>query len=101
MQFGEVIGTCTLHVGGRLIEFQNGIVQAISPPVMKLMERWSKPLKVGDSAEDVRVTQLIQEMADIVAMTLSGQLTDEQHPLLLGHLPTWNDPIDALVFPVG
>lgn len=101
MQFGEVMGTCTLHVGGRLIEFQNGLVQSISPPIMKLMERWPKPLKVGDSAEDVRVTQLIQEMADIVAMTLSGQLTDERHPLLLGHLPTWDNPIDALVFSGG
>jgi len=101
MQFGEVIGTCTLHVGGRLIEFYNGIIQSISPPIMKLMEKWSNPLNVGDSAEDIRVTQIIQELVEIVAKTLSGQLTDEQHPLLLGHLPTWDKPIEAIVFSGG
>lgn len=101
MQFGEVIGTCTLHVGGRLIEFQHGKVYSISPPIKQLMKHWSNPLQVGDFAEDARVAQLIQEMADFLADTLSGQLQDAQHPLLLGHLPNWHKPVDAIVFSGG
>ncbi|CAM5669755.1 Ethanolamine utilization protein OS=Lysinibacillus sphaericus OX=1421 GN=LS41612_14760 PE=4 SV=1 [Lysinibacillus sphaericus] len=101
MQFGEVSRTCTLHVGGRLIEFQHGKVYSISPPIKQLMKHWSNPLQVGDSAEDVRVAQLIQEMADFLANTLSGQLQDAQHPLLLGHLPNWHKPVDAIVFSGG
>ena len=101
MQFGEVIGTCTLHVGGRLIEFQHGKVYSISPPIKQLMKHWSNPLQVGDLAEDARVVQLIEEMADFLANTLSGQLQDAQHPLLLGHLPNWHKPVDAIVFSGG
>ncbi len=87
MQFGEVIGTCTLHIGGRLIEFHHGVVQSISSPIRKLMDTWPDPLSVGDAAEDKRVIRCMEEMVDTLAMTLSGQLTDERHPLLLGHLP--------------
>lgn len=101
MQFGEVIGTCTLHVGGRLIEFQHGKVYSISPPIKQLMKHWSNPLQVGDLAEDARVVQLIEEMADFLANMLSGQLQDAQHPLLLGHLPNWHKPVDAIVFSGG
>jgi len=101
MQFGEVIGTCTLHVGGRLIEFHNGKIQSISPPIRKLMEKWSYPLQLGDSASDTRVAQLIQELVSTLVKTLNGQLTDEHHPLLLGHLPNWVKPVDAIVFSGG
>ncbi|MET4559983.1 ethanolamine utilization protein EutA [Lysinibacillus parviboronicapiens] len=101
MQFGEVIGTCTLHIGGRLIEFHHGVVQSISSPIRKLMETWPDPLSVGDAAEDKRVIRCMEEMVDTLAMTLSGQLTDERHPLLLGHLPNWDKPIDAIMFSGG
>jgi ethanolamine utilization protein EutA len=101
MQFGEVIGTCTLHVGGRLIEFKDGKIQSISPPLMRLMERWANPLAVGDAAEDYRVTHCIEEMVQTLAMILHGQCTDEKHPLLLGHLPNWHKPVDAIVFTGG
>lgn len=101
MQFGEVIGTCTLHVGGRLIEFKDGKIQSISPPLMRLMERWANPLAVGDAAEDNRVTHCIEEMVQTLAMILHGQCTDEKHPLLLGHLPNWHKPVDAIVFTGG
>ncbi|WP_249646053.1 MULTISPECIES: ethanolamine ammonia-lyase reactivating factor EutA [unclassified Lysinibacillus] len=101
MQFGEVIGTCTLHVGGRLIEFKDGRVQSISPPLMRLMEQWANPLAVGDAADDARVSQCIDEMVGTLAMILSGQCTDGEHPLLLGHLPNWHKPVDAIVFSGG
>lgn len=101
MQFGEVIGTCTLHVGGRLIEFKDGKIQSISPPLMRLMERWANPLAVGDAAEDIRVTHCLEEMVQTLAMILHGQCRDEKHPLLLGHLPNWHKPVDAIVFTGG
>ena len=100
MQFGEVIGTCTLHVGGRLIEFKDGKIQSISPPLMRLMERWANPLAVGDAAEDIRVTHCIEEMVQTLAMILHGQCRDDKHPLLLGHLPNWHKPVDAIVLRV-
>lgn len=101
MQFGEVIGTCTLHVGGRLIEFKDGKIQSISPPLMRLMERWTNPLAVGDAAEDIRVTHCLEEMVQTLAMILHGQCRDEKYPLLLGHLPNWHKPVDAIVFTGG
>lgn len=101
MQFGEIIGTCTLHVGGRLIEFHEGVVQSMSSPIMQLMGKWPNPLRIGDSATDIRVTQCIEELVETLAMTLCGQLKDEKHPLLLGHLPTWDKRIEAVVFTGG
>jgi len=101
MQFGEVIGTCTLHVGGRLMEFHNGKVHSISPPLMKLMMNCSNPLQVGDLADDTRIEQLITEMVSVLAKTLSGQGIDAQHPLLLGHVPNWQKPVEAIVFSGG
>ncbi|GLC86967.1 ethanolamine ammonia-lyase reactivating factor EutA [Lysinibacillus piscis] len=101
MQFGEVIGTCTLHIGGRLIEFHQGKILSISPPIVKLMEKWPNPLVVGDAADDVRVAQCIDEMVLTLVDVLNGQLTDEQHPLLLGHLPNWHKPVDVVVFSGG
>jgi len=101
MQYGEVIGTCTLHVGGRLIEFHHGKILSISPPIKKLMEKWPNPLQVGDFAEDVRVGQLIHDMVNFLAKTLSEQVLDADHPLLLGHLPNWQKRIDAIVFSGG
>ncbi|MFJ7667128.1 ethanolamine ammonia-lyase reactivating factor EutA [Lysinibacillus sp. NPDC097195] len=101
MQFGEVIGTCTLHVGGRLIEFYDGKIQSISPPLKKLMQKWSNPLQIGDFAEDERIAHLIQEMVHFLVQVLSGQKIDGEHPLLLGHLPNWHKPVDAIVFSGG
>ncbi|MFJ5764059.1 ethanolamine ammonia-lyase reactivating factor EutA [Lysinibacillus sp. NPDC093210] len=101
MQYGEVIGTCTLHVGGRLIEFHNGKILSISPPIQKLMEKWPTPLQLGDSADDARVAQLIQEMVHFLAEILSGQEIDSEYPLLLGHMPNWHKPVDAIVFSGG
>lgn len=101
MQFGEVIGTCTLHVGGRLIEFQDGKIQSISPPLLRLMEKWPQPLAVGDAADDARVSQCVEEMVKTLSMILHGQCQDEGHPLLLGHLPNWHKPVDAIVFSGG
>ncbi|WP_313471075.1 ethanolamine ammonia-lyase reactivating factor EutA, partial [Lysinibacillus sp.] len=64
-------------------------------------ENWSNPLAVGDAAEDVRVSQCIEEMVGTLAMILHGQCTNKEHPLLLGHLPNWHKPVDAIVFSGG
>lgn len=68
---------------------------------MELMKKWTNPLSVGDAAEDPRVTLCIEEMVATLALILQGQFTDDRHPLLLGHLPNWHKPVDAIVFLEG
>lgn len=101
VQYGEVIGTCTMHIGGRLLEFQNGVIHSISPPLERLMQRWDSPLKIGDAANDPRIAKCIEEMVTVLAHVLTGQLTNAQHPLLLGHLPNWSKQVEAVVFSGG
>lgn len=101
VQYGEVIGTCTLHIGGRLIEFHNGVIHSISPPLARLMQRWDNPLKVGDAANDARIDRCIEEMVTMLADVLNNQVHDAQHPLLLGHLPNWTKQVEAVVFSGG
>ncbi|UZN00999.1 ethanolamine ammonia-lyase reactivating factor EutA [Lysinibacillus sp. MHQ-1] len=43
----------------------------------------------------------MEEMVATLALILQGQFTDDRHPLLLGHLPNWHKPVDAIVFSGG
>ncbi|MEH7885389.1 ethanolamine ammonia-lyase reactivating factor EutA [Bacillus sp. JJ1609] len=97
---GRLCGTCTLHIGGRLIEFVNDEIKSISPPVKKLLLQQGKKLSVGDSRNTDEIKALTNFMADTIAKMLDKTIPADS-PLLLGHSPNWEEKIDAIMFSGG
>lgn len=98
---GQLCGTCTLHIGGRLITYANDVIQTISPPIQKLIERKNFRLSVGDRYDESRLKEITDFMAATIGRMLNRQLTDEDHDLLLGHFPNWDVNVDAIMFSGG
>ncbi|WP_187373187.1 ethanolamine ammonia-lyase reactivating factor EutA [Bacillus rubiinfantis] len=101
---GKLLGTCTLHIGGRLIEFSGNTIKSISPPVQKLFAQWGAPfaeMKAGDSWYQEHIKRLTDYMAEVIARMLLRKLTDADQPLLLGHQPNWPFDIDVVMFSGG
>ena len=97
----KLLGTCTMHIGGRLIEFENGIVRSISPPIERLLAEQGWRLQVGDRADSSAVQQVTDFMAGSLGRILSKSVTSEDQVLLLGHAPSWLDDVEAVVFSGG
>lgn len=97
----KLLGTCTLHIGGRLIEFEGDVVRSISPPVVNLLKANGQRLEVGDSKHSPTIQFVTAYMADTLNRMLLNALTSADEPLLLGHHPNWHEPIDRIVFSGG
>jgi ethanolamine utilization protein EutA len=100
-QAGKLLGTCTLHIGGRLIEFDQNRVKNISPAVRDLLWKLGLPLLVGDPVSVDYIRPVTKKMASILAHVLQRKITAEDEVLLLGHPPDWNVPIDQIMFSGG
>ncbi|PLS17304.1 ethanolamine utilization protein [Bacillus sp. M6-12] len=98
---GKLCGTCTLHIGGRLIEFAAGKVKSISPPVKRLLSQKGWSLAEGDNYKEETIKLITNYMADLVARMLDHKLTKEDHVLLLGHEPNWIENIDVIMISGG
>lgn len=104
-QSGHFRGTCTLHIGGRLIEFDRSRIKTISPPIQQLLAQMGHFLSPCDPVHLDGVQQAIEEVVQAMAHTLvqilqgKVELTDEV--LLLGHQPDWLVPIDDIMFSGG
>ncbi|MEH7505508.1 ethanolamine ammonia-lyase reactivating factor EutA [Neobacillus drentensis] len=98
---GRLCGTCTLHIGGRLIEFKGTKINSISPPVKTLLKHWGSPIKEGQSDNEKEIKSITNYMADLIARMLKRSLTQEDQILLLGHEPTWEEEVDAIMFSGG
>lgn len=98
---GELLGTCTLHIGGRLLEFREGRVSSISPPVQKLLTVHDTKLEKGDDSASPAVDFVIGYMAQYLCGVLNGDAAMEGRALLLGHPPNWKEPIDVISFSGG
>ena len=97
---GKLYGTCTLHIGGRLIEFKDGRITNISKPVKRLIEH--KGLSINDGQQfDNELKEITKYMAEVIARMLRNQLTEEDKILLLGHEPSWDQQIEAIMFSGG
>lgn len=94
---GKLLGTCTLHIGGRLIEFSENRILHISRPVKELIE--TKQFPVPQRVEEIQ--NITNEMAQIIARMLLKRLSNEDKVLLLGHEPNWDGEIDVLMFSGG
>ncbi|MDJ0332573.1 ethanolamine ammonia-lyase reactivating factor EutA [Planococcus sp. S3-L1] len=97
----ELLGTCTLHIGGRLLEFQNGQVSSISPPIQKLLTAHNQQLSIGDDWQSPAVDFVLTFMAQYLSSILTREATDEEASLLLGHLPNWQEEVEVISFSGG
>ena len=98
---GEVIGTATLHIGGRLISYQNNMVAEIAPSIQRLLKKFGKSYSVGDAYEVEAQQFVIEQMVRSLNNVLRGSQDQEAMPMLLGHKPDWQEPIEAIMFSGG
>jgi ethanolamine utilization protein EutA len=100
---GKLCGTCTLHIGGRLIEFEQNHIRSISPPVRELFQQWGVGVQEGDprSRCQLEIRRLTDFMAACIARMLKREMLPTDQPLLLGHVPDWKENIDSIMFSGG
>lgn len=94
-------GTCTLHIGGRLIEFEANRVKGISPPIQKLLKQEGWTLELGDSSDHPIIPKITEWMAKLIARVLNKTTSSDDEVLLLGHHPKWSGDIDVVMFSGG
>lgn len=100
-QAGVCKGTCTLHIGGRLIEYEQGRIKKISAPVQQLLARKGWRLTAGETASSPVIRQVAEAMAETLSRILTGVVAPDDEPLLLGHAPNWQSPVEDLMFSGG
>jgi ethanolamine utilization protein EutA len=100
-RMGRLCGTCTLHIGGRLIEFSEDKISSISPPVRNLLRGWNSTLVKGDVLVEEEIKNITNYMADVISRMLTRTMTAEDKVLLLGHEPNWKEEIDVIMFSGG
>ncbi|MFC7392345.1 ethanolamine ammonia-lyase reactivating factor EutA [Scopulibacillus cellulosilyticus] len=98
---GRLLGTCTLHIGGRLIEFENQTINAISAPVQKLINQKGLSITIGTPYKEEKLKAITDEMAAVISRMLNNRLNDNDDVLLLGHQPDWQENVDAIMFSGG
>ncbi|WP_254434110.1 ethanolamine ammonia-lyase reactivating factor EutA [Halobacillus sp. Marseille-Q1614] len=96
----KLLGTCTLHIGGKLIEFSGQHVQYIAEPVKKVIENLGLSIHPGDEINENQLATITDYMADVIYSLVSGTLTPDE-PLLLGKLLELEQPVDVIMFSGG
>ena len=97
---GRLCGTCTLHIGGRLIEFAGDEIKSISPPVRKWLAQQGIKMSEGDSRHRSEIKALTDFMAETITKMLNKTISADS-PLLLGHSPNWTEEVDSIMFSGG
>ncbi|WP_134705010.1 ethanolamine ammonia-lyase reactivating factor EutA [Ammoniphilus sp. YIM 78166] len=100
-QAGVLKGTCTLHIGGRLIEWDGEFVKSISPSMEQLSLQLGRRVSLGERVEKDNMMPMIRYMADALARILREQIEQNDEVLLLGHRPNWNTRVDEIMFSGG
>ncbi len=100
---GQVLGTCTLNIGGRMICFDRGRVVRIAKPLQRWLKNSQIELSVGVSVRDVdqEIHQVSGEMARILHNTLLGHFGNAEHIFLVGESRSWAYLPEAVVFSGG
>lgn len=101
LKHGEVIGTVTLHLGGRLMEYKQGRLISIAPAIQRLFIKHDRTISVNSPYDRVTEQWVIENMLLSLNAVLRGEQDADKIPLLLGHLPNWTEPIDCLMFSGG
>jgi len=96
-----LLGTCTMHIGGRLIEYHEQKISSISRPVQQLLAEHRRSLHVGDSSGAANISFVTDFMAESLGRVVKNDMRQEDRVLLLGHQPNWSEDVDVLVFSGG
>ncbi|MFD6210872.1 ethanolamine ammonia-lyase reactivating factor EutA [Peribacillus sp. NPDC060253] len=91
---GILCGTCTLNIGGRLVEWE-GKKMKVAPSIRK----WLK--SIGYSPFNADGAMIANEMAKVLSRFLADSFTKEDELLLVGKAPSWTGRIDGLMFSGG
>lgn len=97
----ELLGTCTMHIGGRLIEFEDEKIKSISPPIQRLLESQGISLHVGDSKASSEIQLVVKFMTESLSRILKNEVNQIDQILLLGHSPNWKEAVDTIVLSGG
>ncbi len=100
---GEVLGTCTLHIGGRMVCFRDGIISRISEPVQTWANARGIYLHEGMEvlANQEAICLAMDGLAAILINVMYGVIPHEEYVLLLGRPPNWADKPNYVVFSGG
>lgn len=96
-----LLGTCTLHIGGRLIEFQDENIINIAPPIIRFIEQHNLTLRKGDSKDHPEIDVIIDYMIDLLYRTLHVNINPNDSVLLLGKSPSWTTKPHIITFSGG
>ncbi|KXH84152.1 ethanolamine ammonia-lyase reactivating factor EutA [Sporosarcina sp. HYO08] len=97
----KLLGTCTMHIGGRLIEFNDQRVASIAPSIGRLIAEQSIPLEIGDSIHTPSIRRVTDFMAESLGRILKNDVRREDEVLIIGHQPNWQEEIDTIMFSGG
>jgi ethanolamine utilization protein EutA len=100
---GRLLGTCTLHLGGRLIQFNGNVISSISAPVKKLIDQLGCSLTTGDFKYSISINKVVDKMVDTLGNILSGKAEETDAILIVGKgiTPNWGKTIDEIMFSGG
>lgn len=101
LKHGEVIGTVTLHLGGRLLEYDNNRVISIAPSIKRLLQQAGISYNIGDHRQESIEQFVIEQMIVSLTNVLHAQQQASNIPLLLGHVPNWHEPVQVISFSGG
>lgn len=101
LQHGEVIGTVTLHMGGRLISYEGDVVKEIAPSVKRLLAANNYAYEIGVK-RDIAIEQfVVSEMIRSLNAVLRCEQNENEIPMLLGHVPNWSKAVEMIIFSGG
>lgn len=97
----RLAGTCTLHIGGRLIEFEQEKVKNISEPVRKLIEQEGWDLEIGDDKNNTTIRLVIDRMVEVLMRAITKSTLRNDEVLLLSNKPSWIEEIETVMISGG
>lgn len=100
-QYGKLLGTCTLHIGGKLIEFKNEVIIYISDRIKNSFSKLGMNVGIGDYISKTKLKIMTDHLAMVLARTLQQRLQADDYQYLLGHPPNWSERIDVITFSGG
>ncbi|WP_372911547.1 ethanolamine ammonia-lyase reactivating factor EutA [Salinigranum sp.] len=90
------------RIGGRLVEFDDGTVRAVTETIRPLLDHLDVALAVGDDRSANDLDRLVDAMADCLADLLAGPpYPAPLDDLAIGELPDERVDLDAVAFTGG
>ena len=101
---GELLGTCCLDIGGRLIKIERGIITYVFPKIKELAKSVGITINVGDRADEGQLEKVTDAMAAQLAQAVNLAVRSSNHNMFYTNngkpLPT-DMEIRALTFSGG